>query len=286
MNSSIRFLAVSLGLLAAPAAFAQSFSIGGTCGAGPMDFDIMGITPSGNYAIISANNVGSATVPAGPCAGTPLGLSTSGITLRLVRQADGAGDDFLTPNIPPAVCGNAYAQVLDLTTCTTSNVVLVDTPPSGSTFTPGDTSTVITGTGIDGTGDLEFRCAAWDGDVCTDVEIRTAAATCPGYAQDGVWHNTAYVNSPEQRICPLVCMGTTQAVGTDETWSECAAGSAPVLDATRAFGWSSTATTCTGADVLWREMVTDQYTPWTLNIRLGDSYSGSPQLRLRCNGWN
>lgn len=291
MNPSIRLLAVSLGLLAAPAAFAQSFSIAGTCGAGPMDFDIMGITPSGNYAIISADNVGSASVPAGPCAGTPLGLSTSGIALRVVRQADGAGDDFLTPNIPPAVCGNAYAQVLDLTTCTTSNVVLVDTPPSGGTLTAGDTSTVVTGTGIDGTGDFEFRCLAWDGDTCTDLEVRTAAGTCSTYSQDGVWHDTIYFNSPEERICPLICKGTTQAVGGDETFSECGPGTATVGGTHRAYGWSTgtpptTTPVCEPDSALFREDTSFQGAPWEINVKLGTAYSGQAQLRLSCNGWN
>lgn len=273
-------------LALAPTAAAQSLGVAGDCGIARMVFDVSDIAPSGRYALVTADRPGTSQVPGGACAGTQLSLARAGLTLRAFRQADAVGEDVIRPQVPPAVCGNAYAQLLDLTTCTTSNVVLVDTPPALATFTPGDTTTVVTGTGIDGTGDLEFRCGAWAGDICTDVEIRTAAGTCPGYAQDGVWHDTAYVNSPEQRICPLVCMGTTQGVGVDETWSECSAGTAAVYGATRAFGWSSTAGTCTGTDVLWREMVTDQHSPWTLNIRLGDNYAGSPQLRLRCNGWN
>lgn len=129
----MRFV-LGLSLLAAsPAALAQSFSIAGTCGAGPMDFDLAGLTPSGRFAVISADTLGSATVPAGPCAGTPLGLSASGLALRLLRTADASGEAMLMPTIPPAVCGNAYAQVLDLTTCTTSPVRLVDTPVTSST---------------------------------------------------------------------------------------------------------------------------------------------------------
>lgn len=116
-------------LLLSPAAFAQSLQISGTCGAGPMRFDVGGVTPNGRFIVVSAASTGSATVPNGPCAGLQLGLSGQQLRVRLTRTADAAGDATINPNVPAQFCGNAYAQVIDTATCTTSPARLVDTPP-------------------------------------------------------------------------------------------------------------------------------------------------------------
>lgn len=113
-----------------PTAFAQSFTIAGTCGTGStMDFSMSGLTPGGDDAVVSATGTGTALVPVGVCAGTTLDLDPTSLTLRRLAIADATGADGFTPQVPTPACGNHYAQVIHLTTCTVSNVELVDTPP-------------------------------------------------------------------------------------------------------------------------------------------------------------
>jgi hypothetical protein len=58
------------------------------------------------------------------CAGTTTGLGTP-ITLGGWATANGAGNASVNANIPPAWCNNRYLQVVDTTSCTTTNVLLI-----------------------------------------------------------------------------------------------------------------------------------------------------------------
>lgn len=79
--------------------------------------------PSGRVALIFARSQGSHQIPPPfPCAGTVLGLGPELQQLAGVTNAGPGGDRVTDVTIGPAACGG-YLQLLDVTTCSTSNVV-------------------------------------------------------------------------------------------------------------------------------------------------------------------
>ena len=71
--------------------------------------------------ILFANSTGSFTIPNGPCQGTQLGLSSSG--LRLVNTINsGSGTGTVNGNAGTQACGH-YLQlvIVDGSPCATSN---------------------------------------------------------------------------------------------------------------------------------------------------------------------
>lgn len=106
-------------LAAAPAsAFAIDLAVGGSC-PGPMTLTVTGAVPGGSVGLISANAVGGATVPSGPCAGAPLHIGPAGLKLRGVLPTGGGGTAGLAPTIPAPACG-AVVQAIDLASCDVS----------------------------------------------------------------------------------------------------------------------------------------------------------------------
>ncbi|MCC6906965.1 MAG: SBBP repeat-containing protein [Phycisphaerales bacterium] len=93
---------------------------------GPIHIEWTGATPNESAALIYARDTGSFVVPNGnPCAGTTLGLGTNQIQLVTVVNSDANGSRTLNATIGPNLCGS-YLQLLDLTTCTTSNVARIE----------------------------------------------------------------------------------------------------------------------------------------------------------------
>lgn len=85
---------------------------------------VSGASPGGQVAVVYSSSAGSFTIPSGfPCAGTVLGLSGTGITHAATLLADAAGAASMRANLPGGVCGRLFVQVLDIRTCSTSNVV-------------------------------------------------------------------------------------------------------------------------------------------------------------------
>jgi hypothetical protein len=80
-----------------------------------------GFTPGGTIAIVKANGTGAAVIPSGPCAGTTLGLSTSGLGLITTITAPPSGSVNYSGSVSAGVCGK-YIQMVDMATCTVSNV--------------------------------------------------------------------------------------------------------------------------------------------------------------------
>ncbi len=161
-------------------------------------------------------------------------------------------------------------------------------PPCG--IVPGRTDVVLTVVGgevfdpddggIDVFGAMDFRCAAWEGRVCTDFQVRVTPDVCASYPEYE-WHTNLYVNSSESRNCRLICAATTG----DDTWTTCGGGPA-IGDPFWAYSWSQRGTECSSSKYLWRTQdVPDQCDPYCLNIALGNNYSGSPSLRVECAGW-
>jgi hypothetical protein len=84
-----------------------------------MTIDGSGLTPSGDVAFLYGSGAGTDLVPAGPCAGAVSGLS--GLRLRFLSEANGAGLFSLSPTIPAPACGTTI-QLLDIATCSLTNV--------------------------------------------------------------------------------------------------------------------------------------------------------------------
>ncbi len=102
-------------------------SVGGTCpSGGPIQIEWSDATPEGQVALIFARNTGSFTIPNNrPCPGTQLGLGSNQIQLAWQGGAGQNGSRTLNASAGPAACGG-YLQLLDLTTCGTSNVARIE----------------------------------------------------------------------------------------------------------------------------------------------------------------
>ena len=93
--------------------------VGGSC-PGTVTVDYSGFTPSTTVGVIYANSTGSFVIPGGPCAGTQLGLSSSG--LQLVNTFNsGSGSGQVQGQAGVGACGG-FLQLIEAGSCATSNV--------------------------------------------------------------------------------------------------------------------------------------------------------------------
>ncbi|MCB9680850.1 MAG: hypothetical protein H6733_05195 [Alphaproteobacteria bacterium] len=79
-------------------------------------------TPSGPVRVVASPSLGSGgVVPAGPCAGTPLPLSPTGMVAPPwgMGTSGAAGKGYVYQVLPPVACGG-WAVVVDETTCRVS----------------------------------------------------------------------------------------------------------------------------------------------------------------------
>lgn len=98
-----------------------SFEVVGHC-PGTINLTWSGATPSRNMAIIFASNRGNTPIPGNnPCPGTRLGLGTQNIQLVQTIGSGANGINSINGNTSGGACGG-YLQLLDLTTCRTTNV--------------------------------------------------------------------------------------------------------------------------------------------------------------------
>ncbi len=97
---------------------------------GPMTVNCSGATPNGNIAFVWERNgagpAGPTPIPAGyPCAGTEVNLSSS-MQLFGIMPANANGEVSTPPQFVPAGAARTVRiQAIDLTTCETSNQVLI-----------------------------------------------------------------------------------------------------------------------------------------------------------------
>jgi hypothetical protein len=97
-----------------------ALDISGAC-PGRLTIAARGATPNGRVHFLRATGSGNAVWPAGPCAGTQLGLDGSVKRLRTLT-ADANGIVSFTINAPPGVCGVCLVQAIDIGTCSTTDV--------------------------------------------------------------------------------------------------------------------------------------------------------------------
>lgn len=100
-----------------------SLTVDATCpGGGPIMISWTGATPNRTAALVYARNTGSFRIPNGyPCAGAQLGLGSNQIQIAFQGNSDSNGGRTLNANVGSGVCGG-YFQLLDVASCTTSNV--------------------------------------------------------------------------------------------------------------------------------------------------------------------
>ncbi len=101
-----------------------SLRLGGQC-PGTITVSWANATPNKQMGILFANSTGSYTLPGGPCGGTTLGLSSSG--LQLVNTiGTGSGSGQVNGRAGTAAC-RKYLQLIvrDGSPCATSNVVQI-----------------------------------------------------------------------------------------------------------------------------------------------------------------
>jgi hypothetical protein len=97
-----------------PAA-AQTVTVYGTC-PGTLYFHAAGLTPGGEYQVLSAATTGSQAMLTGPCAGVVTDLGADRFSQRIVRTADGDGVGEAEREMPGAAC-SFHLQIIDLETC-------------------------------------------------------------------------------------------------------------------------------------------------------------------------
>ena len=94
--------------------------------AGPIQINWTDATPNGNAALLYARNTGSFAIPNNrPCPGTVLGLGTNQLQIVFTGPSDSNGSRTINTNTSAGACGG-HLQLLDLTTCDTSNVARIE----------------------------------------------------------------------------------------------------------------------------------------------------------------
>lgn len=93
---------------------------------GPLSVAWEDATPDGYATLLFAMSQGRFVVPKQlPCAGTSMQLGSARLHVVWLGMSDGDGRQKLNATVPRDVCGG-YLQLLDLTTCATSNVTRIE----------------------------------------------------------------------------------------------------------------------------------------------------------------
>lgn len=93
---------------------------------GPIRVSWTNATPDGRVVLLFARNTGSFVIPNGrPCAGTALGLGSNQLQIVFQGSAGPEGARTLNSNTGSGACGG-HLQLLDIVTCTTSNVATIE----------------------------------------------------------------------------------------------------------------------------------------------------------------
>lgn len=104
-----------------------ALSVNATCPiGGPIRVEWNGATPDARVALIFARCEGAFVVPEQmPCPGTSLGLCANQIQVVWTGRSEGDGSKILSSSVGGAACGS-FLQLIDLTTCGTSNVARIE----------------------------------------------------------------------------------------------------------------------------------------------------------------
>ncbi|NOG53772.1 MAG: PEP-CTERM sorting domain-containing protein [Planctomycetes bacterium] len=92
---------------------------------GPATVSWTNATPNGTVGLLFAANEGSVVIPIGPCAGSTLGLGAQRLQLLMTAITDADGNGSIQRTAPAIACGS-YLQLIDASTCETSNVARIE----------------------------------------------------------------------------------------------------------------------------------------------------------------
>ena len=162
-------------------------SVDGECG-GPISMEVSGLTPGGIVHVVTADELGDNTVPAGVCAGTDLGLGRLGTSVSMTASPEGTLS--VAPTIPDVACGRNVI-FFDAATCTRSdparmggdqrNVTFnVDMGCSGEDFT----DVFVTGPWADWTDEFNMTDPDGDGVYSRTISVDRDAAVEYKYMVD------------------------------------------------------------------------------------------------------
>lgn len=102
-----------------------TLTVAGLC-PGSVSIDLAGFTPEQPAALLTGAAEGLSLVPAGPCAGTELGVAEP--RLLTVQAVDEGGELSLSREVPEAACARLL-QALDLATCEVSGLARLPAGP-------------------------------------------------------------------------------------------------------------------------------------------------------------
>ncbi|TAH39563.1 MAG: hypothetical protein EYC70_01895 [Planctomycetota bacterium] len=109
-----------------PIPYAMRLTVVGAC-PGTLQAAIMGGSPRDRIAFLySIGSSGPVAIPSGPCRGTVLELGANASLGVMSNSGQFGNARSIEFPVPAVTCGQLRIQALNLTTCETSNVVLVD----------------------------------------------------------------------------------------------------------------------------------------------------------------
>ncbi len=95
-------------------------------GGGPARFGWANASPDRTAVLLLSPQTGRVRIPNRyPCAGTELGLASTGLRIAWQGRNDAGGGRVLNATAPPGACGQ-FVQLLDVSTCNVSEVVPIE----------------------------------------------------------------------------------------------------------------------------------------------------------------
>ena len=188
-------IATLFALLVPGAALAggASLDIDGAGCPGDVTVTVTGATPGGTIAFLRGLDIGSDVVARGACAGSVSNLAGLRF-MGAVTDGDGDGVHTFTPTLPDGSC-SAQVQVLDMTTCSFTNVIDLSslggpvwsgewdvTPASGAYINGDDPSWAEKGYVFTADASFDLVGGAWLLDLPADGYVQLRVYDYPSYA--------------------------------------------------------------------------------------------------------
>jgi len=135
---------------------------------------------------------------------------------------------------------------------------------------------------------MDFQCAEWDGTLCIRPQVRIPAGECDEHSSGGAWVETAFVNSPTDRICHSFCKGMTG----DDSYTRCESDAdGATVSGDVGHGWTLTTSPFAGSECSattyrwWSDIPSSSESAWTTTLSVSSTYGTQPQLNIECGAW-
>ena len=132
-----------------------------------------------------------------------------------------------------------------------------------------------------GLGPVDFQCTAFTASMsCTNVQMRVRSSACASYSRRDNWDRAIYHNSPENRVCPLICKATTGST----SYSVCRGQAAQSGSSSSVFGGYGTGD-LRGCSSSQANIYFTGSPDNSGDVVLAAGYGSGPYLELKCSGW-